>query len=107
MRKHFRRNNTGFTCEACGVVVPPHPTSSRDHCHICLVSKHVDAETPGDRASTCGGLMDITALEGSTSTRDGLIITYRCRLCDKTMRNHVAPDDNTEVIIAFLKKPRL
>ncbi|WDF05905.1 RNHCP domain-containing protein [Shouchella hunanensis] len=31
--------------------------SYRNHCPFCLYSKHQDI-IPGDRASTCGGLME-------------------------------------------------
>ena len=54
----FIMRNESFTCENCGTEVDLHPTgSARNHCPVCLCSLHVDDVLPGDRLSTCHGLM--------------------------------------------------
>ncbi|MFJ8519606.1 RNHCP domain-containing protein [Lysinibacillus xylanilyticus] len=50
-----KNENIAFQCENCGTIVEPNG-SFRNHCPNCLFSKHMD-NVPGDRASTCKGLM--------------------------------------------------
>ncbi|HTX82092.1 MAG TPA: RNHCP domain-containing protein [Streptosporangiaceae bacterium] len=48
---------SGFSCEyRCVVVTPLTSGSYRNHCPVCLWSKHLDVG-PGDRLSGCGGRM--------------------------------------------------
>ena len=82
-----------FVCEHCGVSVAPLPRGSyRNHCPVCLWSKHVDQEGPGDRQSLCQGLMEPVALEGGSTK--GWILVHRCTKCEKQIRNKAAPDDD-------------
>jgi len=46
---------------------------------------------PGDRASTCEGLMEPVALEGSGSK--GWCLVHVCAACGATRRNRTAEDD--------------
>jgi hypothetical protein len=64
--------------------------SFRSHCPECLWSLHVD-RVPGDRASSCGGLMRPTAVEGSPSR--GWQIIHVCSTCGFRRRNKTAEDD--------------
>ena len=50
-----------FICKQCGRLVTPDEAGSRhrNHCPQCLHSLHVD-ERPGDRASVCESVMDIS-----------------------------------------------
>lgn len=90
----FTKNNEGFTCVACGLEVPPHPSSSRDHCNHCLIGQHVDLN-PGDRLNECRGVLEPIGLQ----TKSGKTkIVYRCRKCHEQVLNVVAPDDNAEII---------
>ena len=85
-----------FLCEHCGKEVEPIEHGSyRNHCPFCLHSKHVDAEGPGDRASTCGGIMEPVELD--QSGKKGWIILHRCTLCGKEITNKAAPDDDLTV----------
>ncbi len=88
-----RRNpiviDEAFCCEHCGREVPPGGGRVRDHCPVCLRSKHVDV-VPGDRAADCGGLMDPVALE--LGGRAQAVIRYRCRSCGYEHRNRAALD---------------
>ncbi len=82
-----------FTCGHCGAVVQPleHGTC-RNHCPRCLWSKHVDDQGPGDRASTCQGLMEPLGLD--QDGKKGWVIIHRCTKCNKKIRNKAAPDDD-------------
>ena len=53
--KKFQRTIEDFTCEQCNFAVKGNGYTN--HCPKCLWSKHVDVN-PGDRAATCGGLME-------------------------------------------------
>jgi len=91
-RRKFRHSrNEGFLCEKCGLEVAPLRNGSwRNHCPRCLFSKHVD-DVPGDRASSCGGLMECVALEADA--RRGWMLIHRCTRCGSVRRNRSAPDD--------------
>ena len=54
MVKRFSKCVEDFTCEECGS--PIEGNGYTNHCPNCLYSKHVDIN-PGDRKSTCGGIM--------------------------------------------------
>jgi len=82
-----------FTCEHCSADVTPLQRGSyRNHCPVCLWSKHVDAEGPGDRASACGGLMQPIGID--QDGKKGFIILHQCAKCGKEGRNKAAPDDD-------------
>jgi hypothetical protein len=82
-----------FTCEHCGKQVEPIAHGSyRNHCPYCLYSKHVDSEGPGDRASTCGGLMKPVALDQRSGK--GFMIIHECIRCGKQIPNRAAADDD-------------
>lgn len=102
IRKNFIPKNDGFVCDACGIVTPPAKGTFRNHCPVCLASKHVDQEIPGDRASTCQGLMPAVTIEGTDP--DKLDIIHVCEKCGKRMPNRAAPDDDKSVIFALMEK---
>jgi hypothetical protein len=94
-----KTENTGFTCTHCGARVEPLPTGSyRNHCPVCLWSRHLD-NVPGDRASSCGGAMQAVAVDYSGAK--GFIVVHRCRRCGVERRNRAAPDD-TDALIAVM-----
>ncbi len=88
------RRNEGFRCDHCGHDVPPARGGGvRNHCPRCLRSKHVDGDVPGDRESTCGGVMDPVswATAGGVSS-----VLQRCRRCGHERPNRLrfdSPDD--------------
>ncbi|MGH2604290.1 MAG: RNHCP domain-containing protein, partial [Dehalococcoidia bacterium] len=59
-RPRQRRNEREpFKCGRCRSFIEP-PVSGgryRNHCPVCLTSRHVDARRPGDRACPCRALM--------------------------------------------------
>ncbi len=95
-QKRFAKNDAGFRCAHCGREVLPLGYSSRNHCPFCLWSLHVDVN-PGDRANTCGGLMEPIRVE--PDPKKGYIILHRCTVCGEIHRNRAAqearvqPDD--------------
>ena len=99
--KRFKKNDAGFICQNCGREVLPLGYTSRNHCPKCLCSKHVDV-LPGDRANTCGGVMDPIRVE--TDSKKGFIIVHKCRKCGEIKRNKAAheareqPDNMSKII---------
>ena len=88
-----------FACEHCGEPVEPlEHGSCRNHCPRCLYSKHVDDAGPGDRASSCRGLMEPTSIDQKNGE---WLVIHRCKKCGKQMRNKSAPDDD---IPGFLRR---
>jgi len=91
-RKNFvGRTNCGFVCERCGErVLPLSRGGFRNHCPKCLWSKHVD-RVPGDRAESCGGLMEPVRVE--SDAKRGWMIVHECVRCGFVGRNRAALDD--------------
>lgn len=93
--KRFTKRIEDFTCAHCGAHVSGNGYTN--HCPKCLYSRHVD-DTPGDRASECGGMMAPIGVEKSG---DDFIITHRCEKCGKTIRQHASDTDDMDAIIAI------
>ncbi len=86
-----------FICGHCSNSVEPLGKGTyRNHCPKCLWSKHVDREGPGDRASTCLGLMRPVILDHDG--KKGWMIIHECEACGKTIPNKAAPDDNLTAV---------
>ena len=82
--------NQGFICSNCGASVSPLTNGSyRNHCPLCLWSKHVDV-APGDRASDCLGLMRPKRLDQRPGK--GLVIMHCCMRCGFSRANRIACD---------------
>ena len=94
----FKRNKEDFICAHCGTSVIG--TGYTNHCPKCLWSKHVDID-PGDRAEACGGMMEPTALEGTTPSYR---IVHTCVKCGKIRRVDVAENDAPEALVALSGK---
>src|SRR5262245_42555945 len=94
----FKRTKEDFVCEHCGNHVVG--TGYTNHCPKCLWSKHVDID-PGDRAETCGGLMEPTRVEGSTPHYR---IVHTCTKCAAVRRIDMSDDDGPEAILALVQK---
>ena len=91
-RKNFLPSgNDEFVCLHCHASVLPLAAGGfRNHCPVCLWSRHVD-EVPGDRAASCGGLMEPIAAEGTSA--GGWVVTHRCVECGFERRNRVCLED--------------
>ena len=91
--RHAREAGETFRCLHCKTIVGPVLWGGRhrNHCPLCLHSRHVDGRTPGDRASTCGGKM---APIGVFPRPDGeQMLVHRCLACGVERHNRVAADD--------------
>ncbi len=98
--KKFEKKNESFVCINCKELVPPHPTSSRDHCTNCLFGLHVDIN-PGDRQNKCKGVLEPIGIE-SINNKERIV--YRCKKYNEIIKNISAPDDNREMIINLYQK---
>lgn len=78
MESLFTEIDEKFICEHCGHEVPKLGYSCRNHCNICLYSKHVD-KNPGDRAEKCHGMLEPIGIE--ISHKKGYVIIYKCQKC--------------------------
>lgn len=96
-RKNFIFKNEEFVCENCKKNNPKLNRGCRNHCKYCLYSKHVDKNIPGDRKSTCNGLMKPISLD--QDGKKGYIIIQKCERCSHENRNKMAEDDNFDAII--------
>jgi len=93
--KRFTKRMEDFICANCGAHVVGNGYTN--HCPKCLYSRHVD-NTPGDRASDCGGMMRPISVEKSG---EDFIITHKCEKCSKVIRQHAASNDDMDTIIAL------
>lgn len=105
-KNYYKKNpcTDSFTCRNCGWPIVSNGAGSnhRNHCPNCLCSLHVD-ETPGDRASNCGGIMEPI---GVWVRSDGeWAIVHRCKHCGKLSSNRIAADDNPMKLMALAMKP--
>ncbi len=85
-----------FICENCKTKVPKLGYSCRNHCPVCLYSKHVDIN-PGDRLETCHGMLEPIGIE--TNSKKGYVIVFKCKKCGAIRKNKAAEDDNMDLII--------
>ena len=105
-KNYYKKNpcSDSFTCRNCGWPIVSNGAGSnhRNHCPNCLCSLHVD-ETPGNRASSCGGIMEP---RGVWVRSDGeWAIVHRCKRCGKLSSNRIAADDNPMKLMALAMRP--
>ncbi len=97
-----------FKCGRCRAFVGPTVSGGRhrNHCPLCLTSRHVDLRRPGDRASPCRALM---APIGTFFRPKGeQMVLHRCNGCGVERHNRVAADDNPLALLRLpLVAPRL
>lgn len=89
----FIRQKEDFICEFCNQ--PNKGDGYTNHCHSCLYSKHVDIE-PGDRLSTCLGLMKPIFV--SYTSADAYIL-HKCKKCGFEKKNKIQMNDSVEKMI--------
>ena len=73
-----------FICEHCGAKVSKLGYSCRNHCPVCLYSKHVDIN-PGDRLENCHGELEPIGLE--ISVKKGYVIAFKSKICGAITKN--------------------
>lgn len=87
-------------------------TVNRNHCPFCLYSLHVDLKTPGDRKSSCHGLMKPVGLTFKHEGKDKwgkekqgeLMLVHQCTGCHKISINRIAGDDDPNTTLEVLTK---
>jgi hypothetical protein len=91
-----------FKCGRCRAFVGPTVSGGRhrNHCSLCLTSRHVDLRRPGDRASPCRALMP--AIGVAFRPNGEQLVVHRCNGCGIERQNRVAADDNP---LALLRLP--
>ena len=78
-------------------------TAHRNHCPSCLWSRHLDSDTPGDRAADCGASMEPIAV---CVRGDGeWVLVHRCGACDALRLNRTAGDDNPLSLMRLALRP--
>jgi len=116
-RNHKGAKSKGFKCCHCSrwiKFLKSIGTKHRDHCPLCLWSRHVDLEKPGDRKSECKAKMKPIGLtfkkEGidkyGNQKQGELMITHQCVGCGKISINRIAGDDNPKVILNIFGKSK-
>ena len=100
-----RHGSDSFRCGKCGLDVPTHAsgTAHRNHCPNCLWSRHLDADTPGDRAADCGSLMEPIAM--SVRGDGEWVLVHRCTGCGEIHLNRTAGDDNPLLLLRVAVRP--
>jgi len=107
-RKLIRQSRgVSFRCIHCATEVPTKAvgTAHRNHCPICLWSRHVD-DSVGDRRSTCLSSMEPLGLSTKESGGE-LMIVHQCVVCGKIIRNRIAGDDNNFAIAKLFESSLL
>src|SRR5512133_284875 len=98
-----------FKCAQCGSYVSADRmlsgVNNRNHCPFCLLSRHVDLDTPGDRKAQCKsrmqplGLTVKHTLKRYGSEKGGeLMLIHRCTGCGKYSINRIAADDDPQAV---------
>lgn len=104
-RRAQARGPGSFRCRNCGLDVPVDApgTAHRNHCPTCLWSRHLDDDTPGDRAADCGSSMEPIAI---CVRGDGeWVLVHRCTGCGEVHLNRTAGDDNPLVLMRLAVRP--
>jgi RNHCP domain len=95
------RPEPGFKCGHCERFIGPLPSGGhhRNHCPVCLFSRHVDALHSGDRGSQCRSLMEpIGAFQRPNGEH---VLVHRCLGCGFERFNRIAADDNFDLVLAL------
>jgi hypothetical protein len=83
-------------------------TANRNHCNICLWSKHVDT-AKGDRKATCQAGMQPVGLtfkhEGQNKIGEAMLI-HVCMGCDKISINRLARDDLDNLVLDIFENSK-
>jgi hypothetical protein len=104
-RAERRGRLDSFRCGHCRLDVPFEApgTAHRNHCPTCLWSRHVDDDTPGDRAADCGSLMEPIGITVRGSGE--WVLVHRCTRCDEVHLNRTAADDNPLMLLRIAVLP--
>jgi hypothetical protein len=102
-------NAGGFRCSHCKewVIIDEYiGTANRNHCNVCLWSKHVD-ESKGDRRAEChAGMRPIgLTFKHEGSGRQGeIMLVHECARCGVVSINRIAGDDDNKKIVSVFNE---
>jgi hypothetical protein len=88
-----------FKCGHCRAFIGPTVSGGkhRNHCPLCLWSRHVDRSFPGDRLSECRSLQEPI---GTFYRENGeQMIVHRCAGCGSERHNRIAADDSPVTLL--------
>lgn len=89
-----------FRCTNCKALVPGSApgTKHRNHCPLCLWSRHVD-QGVGDRLAviSCGKKMQPIMIRVNKDIQ----VLHRCKSCGHEKWNRIAADDNQEILLSL------
>ena len=90
-----------FKCGHCRAFIGPTVSGGRhrNHCPLCLYSRHVDLGMPGDRRCECRSLMEPIGL--ATRRNGEEVIVHRCLGCGAVRVCRVAADDHPMALEAL------
>jgi hypothetical protein len=104
--RHARSTPRSFRCVNCRLDVPTDApgTQHRNHCPVCLWSRHVD-DSPGDRAvaDECGSGMEPIAI--SVRGKGEWVLIHRCTGCGELKSNRSAGDDSPLLLLRLAVRP--
>jgi hypothetical protein len=94
-----------FKCGHCKAFIGPTVAGGRhrNHCPLCLYSRHVDDRRMGDRASACRALMAPIGL--FYRPKGEQVVVHRCLGCGFERHNRVAADDNPLLVADLPELP--
>ncbi len=100
--------NSDFKCLQCRIYVSANPLLSgvhnRNHCPLCLWSRHMDLYKAGDRLAACRAAMQPLGLTLKTSAKKygsnqgELMLIHVCTACGAVSINRIATDDDNDAI---------
>ena len=101
VRRQRPNHEETFRCRHCHALVGPVPSGGRhrNHCPVCLHSRHVDDRTAGDRASACGGGMAPIGVFAQRNGEQSLV--HRCLSCGVVRHNRIAADDDYDLVLSL------
>ncbi|MGK5544063.1 RNHCP domain-containing protein [Streptomyces sp. URMC 127] len=105
LHEHGGHRAHDFKCAGCrlDVSLDAPGTGHRNHCPNCLVSLHVDARIPGDRAASCRGRMEAVSM---SARPDGeWMLIHQCLRCGELSANRIAGDDNPLALVRLALRP--
>ncbi|MBC2873880.1 MULTISPECIES: RNHCP domain-containing protein [Streptomyces] len=105
LHEHGGHRAHDFKCAGCrlDVSLDAPGTGHRNHCPNCLVSLHVDARIPGDRAASCRGRMEAVSM---SARPDGeWMLIHQCLSCGELSANRIAGDDNPLALVRLALRP--
>lgn len=104
-RRSGTQSGESFKCGHCKRFIGALPSGGhhRNHCPLCLFSRHVDAERIGDRQNRCRALMEpVGAFQRPNGEH---VLVHRCLGCGFERFNRIAADDNFDLVLSLPELP--